>query len=386
MTDPSDKPWDGASRLAFALLVLGALASLPWLVHGYHEANVATNDAAIYIVVAKSMLAGEGYTYLERPFTVHPPGMPLLIAAVMALRGLDFWALNFVVSLFGVALVALLFVLVRPRIGPWLAFLACALVWMNPTVRRLSNQVMSDIPGAALVLACLCIERWASRRPSIARELLLGAMIAVAAYMRTVSILLVPAILLARALALLSSHPRRSEWTAFVTRRALPFAATAVALLVPWNVRCARLLSHEIVDQNFVHSYSSGMWRADPRDPNSPRLPLSAIVERIPVRAEQILGLIGNRLRTKNELFDSPDSRGLVATDEVEVTTAHVAIGAAVVLAATWILVTKRRASELFLAANVALVSIYFGFQHRLVLLPFVLCVPLAVELVLVVC
>jgi hypothetical protein len=152
---------------------------------------------------------------------------------------------------------------------------------------------------------------------------------------------------------------------------------------VPWSVRSARLLPHEIIDQNFVHSYSSGMWHADPRDPNSPRLPVSTILERIPVRGEQVLGLIGNRLRTKNELFDSRRASGLVATDEVEFTTTHVVLGAAVVLAAAWILVTKRRASEWFLAANVALVSIYFGFQHRLVLLPFVLCVPLAVECVL---
>jgi 4-amino-4-deoxy-L-arabinose transferase-like glycosyltransferase len=379
-----DRPWDRSSKLAFALLVLGALASLAWLVHPYHEANVATNDAAIYIVVAKAMLAGEGYTYLGQPFTVHPPGMPLVAAAVIAWRGLDFYALNFTVNLLAVLLVLSLFVLVRPRIGPWLAFLVCALVWLNPTVRRLSNQVMSDVPGAALMVTCLVVERWASRRPSYGREILLGALIALSAYVRTVSVLLIPAILLARALALWGSHPKRTEWVRFARLRAVPFVAVCLALLVPWNIRCARFAPNETIDQNFVHSYSSGMWHADPRDPNSPTLPVRTVLERIPVRGEQIAGLVGNRLRSKNELFEDPSGsgreRGAVANDEIEIGSAEIVAGAAVLLAAAWILVTKRRASEWLLAANVALVSIYFGFQHRLVLLPFVLAVPLAVE------
>ncbi len=379
-----DRPWDRSSKLALALLVLGALVSLAWLVHPYHEANVATNDAAIYIVVAKAMLAGEGYTFLDRPFTVHPPGMPLLAAAVMAWRGLDFYALNFMVSMFGVLLVASLFVLIRPRIGPWLAFLVCVLVWLNPTVRRLSNQVMSDVPGAALMVTCLVVERWASRRPSLAREILLGALIALSAYVRTVSVLLIPAILLARAIAIWGSHPKPLEWVRFAKLRAVPFVAVCLVLLVPWNIRSARLAPKETIDQNFVHSYSSGMWHADPRDPHSPTLPVRAIFDRIPIRGEQIAGLIGNRLRTKNELFDRPDDsageRGTVANDEVEIRTVDVVAGAAVLLAAAWMLVRKRRASDWLLAANVALVSIYFGFQHRLVLLPFVLGVPLAVE------
>ncbi len=385
-----DRPWDRSSKLALALLVVGALASLAWLVHPYHEANVATNDAAIYIVVAKAMLAGEGYTFLDRPFTVHPPGMPLLIAAVMAWRGLDFYALNFVVNLFAVLLVASLFVLIRPRLGPWLAFLVCALVWLNPTVRRLSNQVMSDVPGAALMVTCLVVERWASRRPSYAREILLGALIALSAYVRTVSVLLIPAILLGRALGLWGSHPKLREWVEFAKRRAVPFVAVCLALLVPWNIRSARLAPKETIDQNFVHSYSSGMWHADPRDPNSPTLPVRAILERIPIRGEQISGLIGNRLWTKNELFDRTDDtddiggeRGAVANDEIEIRSSDVVAGAFVWLAAAWILLRKRRASEWLLAANVALVSIYFGFQHRLVLLPFVLGIPLAVECVL---
>lgn len=383
----SDRPWDRSSKLAFALLVIGALASLVWLVHPYHEANVATNDAGIYIVVAKALLAGDGYTYLDRPFTVHPPGMPLLIAAVMAWRGLDFQALNLAVSLTGVALVAGLFALIRPRIGPWLAFLVCALVWLNPTVRRFSNEVMSDVPGAALVIACLLVERWASRRPALVREIALGALIALSAYVRTVSILLIPAILAARVLALLASRPSLREWMSFARLRALPFVLVCVALLLPWNMRNAHLVPAEPIDQNFVHSYSAGMWRADPRDPASPRLPVGAILARIPVRGAQLLSLLSSRLHTRNALFDGPDGDrewtepGAVANDVIETDPPHVIAGALMLLAALWMLIRKRRASEFMLFANMALVSIYFGFQHRLVLLPFVLSVPLVVEL-----
>ena len=88
--------------------MLVCLATLPFLVHGWFEANDETNDAAMYVACARSILAGEGYSYLEAPFTIRPPGTSWLAAAVMLWRGEDWLALNVVTSLFGVLGVALL--------------------------------------------------------------------------------------------------------------------------------------------------------------------------------------------------------------------------------------------------------------------------------------
>jgi hypothetical protein len=120
-----ERPWTRLDRVLFAALLAFLSLSLVWLVHPWYEASSGngsgTNDASMYILCAKSLLAGEGYTYLEQPFTVRPPGFSLLIAPLIAWRGLDFHALNLLVSAFGVAAAALLFVLLRPRAGPWLA-------------------------------------------------------------------------------------------------------------------------------------------------------------------------------------------------------------------------------------------------------------------------
>src|SRR5829696_7692856 len=99
-----DRPWTRLDRALFAALLALLSLSLLWLVHPWYEASSGngsgTNDASMYILCAKSLLAGEGYTYLERPFTVRPPGFSLLIAPLIAWRGLDFHALNLLVGSF----------------------------------------------------------------------------------------------------------------------------------------------------------------------------------------------------------------------------------------------------------------------------------------------
>ena len=50
-----------ADRAALATLVALALASLAWLVHPWFD---AVNDAALYLLTAKALAAGEGYSYL----------------------------------------------------------------------------------------------------------------------------------------------------------------------------------------------------------------------------------------------------------------------------------------------------------------------------------
>ena len=68
--------------LAFLLV-----ASLFWLVHPWYEATDETNDASIYLLTAKALAAGEGYSYLGAPFTIRPPGFSALIAPWIAARG-----------------------------------------------------------------------------------------------------------------------------------------------------------------------------------------------------------------------------------------------------------------------------------------------------------
>ena len=62
--DNRTAPTSRTTFVAVGLLVAVALLSLVWLSHPYYEVKP---DASLYILTARSMLAGDGYTYLGIP-------------------------------------------------------------------------------------------------------------------------------------------------------------------------------------------------------------------------------------------------------------------------------------------------------------------------------
>lgn len=366
--------WDRSATLALGALVAIALASLLWLVHPWYEASDETNDASIYIACAKSMLAGDGCAYLGEPFTVRPPGFSALIAPVIAWRGVQFPALNLEVSLFGVALVGSLFAFSRARTGNLVAFSIALAVWFNDGFRTLCCQVMSDVPGAALLVSCLLVERWAARRPSWKRDGFLGAAISASAYVRTILVLLGPAMLLARVLAKLSSG-ERGGWTRFVLTRMVPLALSLLLIQLPWNLRNAAHPPAPPVDQNYLYSYSAAMWHVDGGDPGSPRRGAAEIAGLLPGHALRLLDALGRRMcpRHRAEAADRDEEpetyRALDAT-----------IGIVLLACVAAVAIRRRETAELFTLATVALLCAYFGLRDRLVLPVWILALPAAAE------
>jgi hypothetical protein len=354
---PAALGWSPSDRGAFALLVAGACASLAVSVHPWFEATDRTNDAAFYLLCAKSLAAGDGYAYLGRPFSIRPPGWSLLLAPVIAARGMDFQALNLVTSAFGVACVALLFVLARPRLSAAPAFAVSAGVWWNPAFQTWCNQPMSDVPGAALLLGCLVLERWAWRRPSARRDALLGLAIGASALVRSASVLLVPALVVSRLLRRGEGSPRGLD---FVRRRLLWVCLVPALVLVPWVVRDRLVRPDPPVDQNLLYSYSTGFWHTDPGDPGSPRRSVGEILERIPARAGLLLPALGRRL---------------AAGEARPVGTAAGALALACVLV---VLVRRRETPEVLAVLLLGVLLVYFGFSERLVLPLYLLALPCA--------
>lgn len=362
-TGLDERPWDRRATRALVLLVVGCLVSLVWLVHPWYEAGDETNDAAIYIACARSLVVGHGYSYLGLPFTVRPPGLSALIAPLLAWRGADFHALNLMVALFGVACVALLFVHARRRIGTVLAFLLAIALWTNAQFLHLCNQVMSDVPGTALLLGCILVERWADKKRSFAGEIVLGCCIAASTYVRSVVVLLLPAIIVVRALrknASLDGRERMS-WRELVLKRVLPLVFVVIAVKVPWEVRNVLHHPEPPVDQNYLSSYSTAMWHVDGGDASSPLRAWSDIAARVPGRAQQVLSLVGSRMSTSTS-------------------TTWAIVGALVLALALVTLARRRESAELFALAALGVLLVYFGFRDRLVLPIFVLLLPAAIE------
>lgn len=356
---PVHAPWNRSATLALASLVLITTATLPFLTHPYYEPQ---HDASLYIITARNLMRGLGYTYLDTPFTIRPPGFPALLTPILALRGLDFQALHIYVSAFGIAAVALLFIWLRARTGNGLSFIIALALWLNPEWREMCNQVMSDIPGAALLLACLVLERWAARNPSWRRDVLLGAFIALSAYVRSMLVILLPALCIARAVEHWRTGRAAPSWLRFVRERLAVVCAATLLVLLPWTLRNAACRTGARVDQGFIHSYSVAQWHTDQSDPFSPYRPASEILARVPPRAQQILALLATRMQDSHP------------------TPAHLAAGAIVLAVGLVVLFRRHLTAALFTCGAIAMLLVWYSLLDRLVLPIWLLAAPAAVE------
>ena len=355
-------PAGGAvERAALPLFVLMLVVSLGSVVHSWFE---PVRDASIYISTARSLLAGDGYSYLGLPFITRPPGFSLLIAPVIGLFGTSFKVLNLYVSLFGVGAVVFFYLLVKPRLGWVPALAASLLLWFNPGFRRLSNEIMSDVPGLAAVLLCLLVARWASRAPSWRREIVLGTLIGLSIYVRSISVLLLPAIVVSRFAG--GSEGGQSPWRFERAKLKLliPLVLATLAVALPWAIRNRAVRSTIPMDQVAVYDYASAMWHQDFGDPGSPLLPWSSVLERVPKRAHEIADGLGSRLRD-----GIPFARAKI----VEVRLEAGVVAAFLLAGLSYCLLRYRGAGEFFAFGNLAVLLIYFDFRARLLLPLFVI-------------
>lgn len=333
------RPW-----FAPLIVALAALATLAWRVHPWYD---PVNDASMYIACARSLARGEGYSYLGEPFTIRPPGFSALLAPFVAGRDFDPLVLNWLTSLFAVACLTLFFAWTRSRTGTWVAAGLAALVWLNPLIERFANQTMSDLLGVGLVFACLLLERWAGARPSLARDAVLALSIGLSAWVRTLSVLLVPAVIAGR-IAERVAKGERGDWLGFARRKLLVVALIPCLVFLPWSLRNASLGERAATDQTMLHSYSTGMWHSDRGDPESPRVSLTQVLARIPERSAQMFSLLATNLQS------------LAAGRWVR------ACGALLLALALWTAARRRETADFFLLATLALLAIYFGFRERL--------------------
>jgi len=348
-------PFSRGELVGVWMLFLGLTVSLVWLVHPWYD---PAPDAAMYLATARSLIRGEGYSMLGQPFVIRPPGFALLIAPVLRLRGLDFFALNLLVSSFGLVACGCLYAFARRRIGALAAGLLVLVLWFNPGIRELSCQAMSDVPGLALILACLLLERWADRKPAWWRDVLLGLAIGLSSYVRTVLVLLVLAIAVARLLRRAPSKEELEPLGRRLARTAL-LALAVFAAQLPWQLRNSRI-DQGASDQTFLVSYSTGMWHEDGGDPNSRRLGLDEVLARIPEQGGLALSVIGSRMG-RHEPGEIP-------------------IAVFLVVSLVLVAVKRRESLEIFALGNLVLLSLYFGFMPRLVLPVFVAALLAGVE------
>lgn len=362
--------WSVREKWLLAVFATAVFTSLAFFVHPWFA---PVRDGTIYIGTARSILAGEGFRYLGIPYIAHRPGFSLLIAPILSAFGTNFYALNLFVSLFGATGVVLLATFLRNSLGLPLAIVTALAVWLNPRYQELCNQVMADVPGTTLVLACLLLDRRLSRAPSLQGEIALGIAIGASVFVRSICLVVVPAIVVARVWRELGDGVDVQGWARFAIRRVALVSVVVIAVLTPWSLRNQAMAPPAPVDQFKVYDYSTGMWHQDSGDPASPEVSAYEVLERVPLRIRQVTKVLGMRLQaTVRGTKELAEPLGMP----------EVAFTLLFAVACIYIAFKRREAAELFVIGASLLTLIFFGFLDRLIVPIYVVGLGTVVELI----
>jgi len=365
-----------ADRRVLLALVALALVTLFLFVDSYFQSMW---DAVLYVLTTRSLLAGEGYTVYGEPFTLRPPGFSFLLAPVMALFGTHNWlALNLFTSLLGIVAIVLVFVYVRAQLGLAVAFALCAGLWISPQYQSLCQVTLSDTAGLAALVGCLLLDRRARERESWGWDLALAVAIGAAIHLRTVCVLLIPAILLSRLVAAWRSRGQPGAGRGFA--RCVGIVVLPLALQVPWNVWKEQHPSPWPTELWGIHSYSVAQWRADPTNPESRRLGAREVLARVPERAEQCLTALGSRLPK----LDLPGPLKVQEAARLRAQNRRpggFVLGCLGVLCLVAVGLRRFDTGDVFALGNLAVLSIYFDFDERVLVPSYVFVLAATLEL-----
>jgi len=357
--------WNSRDALWLGGFLFLSLVSLFWLIHPWFHANP---DAVTYLATTESLVRGEGYTWLGYPFKLRPPGFAVLIAPLVATSGLDFAMLNAFVGVMGSIAVTLLALLLRERLGIVLSVLVAISIWLHPNFRAFSNQIMSDVPFLAPLMATLLVERILSQRASWRSDILLGVMIGAATYLRTIGVLLLPSIVLARMFAQQGSA-RRVSWQKFAVERIAVITLATVLTLLPWSIRNLMVDDPPPVDLTAVYSYETGVLHVDKGRPDSRLLEWSEYVSRLRSMVPKVLRGLGE-LAVPIGKVPIRENRSVLP----------LALGVWLMVSGAYVLVKRRAPQDFFAFGVLAVAFLYFGFQVRLILPAYVFLFPACVE------
>lgn len=190
-----------------ALLILfSCLAVARW-----NQLYFFTPDSARYVMMARSLVNGDGYRLIDTPgeplYAHRPPGMSLLLSPAAVIAPYDIILAKATVLLSALALIAILyFYITRLKTSPddqldhssrslyWPALLITLLFAINPYSLFFSTIVMSEIPFMACSLAILYLVAAQGDRPGNRDLVLFTGLLVFLPFLRTIGIALVLAV------------------------------------------------------------------------------------------------------------------------------------------------------------------------------------------------
>ena len=129
--------------LAWSIIVacyLGTLSSVWW----------PTPDSALYLSLARSLSAGDGYVFNGQPNILATPGLPWVLAGLNAVFGESLWAVNLLMALTGLATIVMVQLTLRRYGDPRLTLAVVLLTALGYPLLVNSQKVLTDVPFALL--------------------------------------------------------------------------------------------------------------------------------------------------------------------------------------------------------------------------------------------
>jgi hypothetical protein len=186
------------------------------------EGHVWDDDVAQYVLHARNIAEGRHYSdtgYIFNPEYAalgpisYPPGFPLLLAPIWALRGMDFHAMKLLEVVCMIAWLAAVYAYFRREFSVPMNLFLIAVLGFCPLFWDFKDFIGSEFPFLAALYAALVLIRRAYSQegePSLRAVLAVSLMIFAAYSIRTVGAVLIPALLIRDLLA----NRRISRFTA----------------------------------------------------------------------------------------------------------------------------------------------------------------------------
>ena len=219
---------------AFALALVAVTGAALRAERAVHHGAFLSTDERAYAALGRSLSHGY-YEARGMDDPLHwPPGTPLLFAVARKLTGVHdavlapaaaYWAQ----ALVGVALILVVFVLVRLIAGPWPGVVAAAGVALYPPLVVITGDMVSEPLGALTIALVVLALASAWRAPAWWRFAVAGALTSVAILVRA-DLLILPLVLAAVvALALRRTGARPALLAAGA------YLLAAAVVLAPWS-------------------------------------------------------------------------------------------------------------------------------------------------------
>ncbi len=173
------------------ILALGLIAALVCAA-SFDDALSTIGDNAEFIILARSILSGQGYRMINHPSlqpnTKYPPGFPAMLACWAMLFGDSIVGMKVFVVVTLVVASMIAYLVARRFLSKWLSFVSILMIVTSWNVIKYSFDTLSDVPYMLVSLLGLLL----LLRIDDQRSLTCGSLIAIGSFMvRTVGLSLV---------------------------------------------------------------------------------------------------------------------------------------------------------------------------------------------------